>query len=312
MPKQNVLSIVDLGRDELEHLVSAGLHFKSRGCAPTNSLMGKSVGLYFERPSTRTRTSFFWATNKLGGRCIVYDAQDLQLRNGESRGDTGMALGLFIDALVVRTDEESATIREIGSGSANLRLINGLSADEHPTQAIADLITMRECFGSLRGRHLLYIGAANNTMNSLVMAASTVPELTVTILSPPQLSASASVRSVAARNAAAYGAEVRFIDSVGMIPRPVDVVYATRWESMGREPPLSGWREIQPLFRVTPELFSNITTDDAIFMHDLPATRGAEVTDDVMDGASSRVQMQAFNKGVSAAVCLEYLLAAAA
>jgi ornithine carbamoyltransferase len=264
--------------------------------------------LYFNRPSTRTRTSFFWAINKLGGNCILYNAADLQLGNGESAEDTAMALGLFLDVLVVRTDAPSDELYDLVRGSDRLRVINGLSADEHPTQVIADLITMKQEFSSLEDRHVLYIGASNNTSNSLILGASMVPKLRVSVVSPSALSTPSNVRDLAKKQAIGHGSSVSFLENIEELSQKVDVIYTTRWESMGSEPKLDGWRDILPRYRVSEDLMEKVGTNDCIFMHDMPATRGLEITDGALDGDRSRVRRQAFNKGVSAAICLEHVL----
>jgi ornithine carbamoyltransferase len=219
-----------------------------------------------------------------------------------------MALGLFLDALVVRTDAPSDELYDLVRGSERLRIINGLSADEHPTQAIADLITMRQEFSSLENRHVLYVGASNNTSNSLVLAASMVPKLRMSVVSPPALSTPQHVRDLAKQRSIEHGSSVSFLEDVEELRQKVDVIYTTRWESMGSEPKLDGWREILPRYRVSEDLMKKIGTGDCISMHDMPATRGSEITDGALDGDRSRVRRQAFNKGVSAAVCLEYAM----
>lgn len=313
--RRSLLSILDVDRETLAGLVERGVELTRRfpahrargaGARGDGRLAGKLVGLVFTKPSTRTRTSFFWATTWLGGACIVYDAAGLQLGNGESLEDTAMALSLHLDAAVVRTDgppEELEVLRRAGHG---MPVINALCRREHPTQAIADLVTMRGEFGALDGVHALYVGLPCNTMGSLVLACATLG-VRLTVLCPAPGPDDAWLRAAVARVDA--GGAIRFVERWEDVGERVDVVYATRWESMGHAPDLAGWRELRAGFVLDEARVASLLTPRGIVMHDLPATRGGEVTDAVLDGPRSRIRAQAFNKGIAAVVALERALA---
>lgn len=314
--RRSLLSILDLDAPALGGLVDRGLEL-TRACPahaartirllPSTRLSGKAVGLVFTKPSTRTRTSFFWAITQMGGDCLAYDGGGLQLGNGESLEDTAMALSRHLDAIVVRTDgppEELETLRRAADG---MPVINALCHREHPTQAIADLVTIKQEFGSFEGLHALYVGLPCNTMNSLVLAAAMIG-LRLTVLTPAGGSDDAWLRD--AVGALDAGRKIRFARRWEEVTEPVDVVYATRWESMGNAPALAAWRELRASFLLDESRVARVLTPRGIVMHDLPATRGGEVTDGVLDGPRSRIRAQAFNKGISAAVALERALAA--
>jgi ornithine carbamoyltransferase len=312
---RSLLSILDLDREGLARLVDRGLKLTAEFPAHQartvrarrdDRLAGKLVGLVFTKPSTRTRTSFFWAVTRMGGSCIVYDASGIQLGNGESLEDTAMAMSRHLDAAVVRTDgppEELETLRRAADG---MPIINALCAREHPTQAIADLVTIKHEFHTFGGLHALYVGLACNTMNSLVLASAMVG-LRMTVLTPATGSDDAWLRDAVAR--VDTERVIRFARRWEDVEAPADVVYTTRWESMGHAPRLEGWRELRAGFVLDEARVARLLSPRGIVMHDLPATRGGEVTDAVLDGPRSRIRAQAFNKGISAVVALERALA---
>jgi ornithine carbamoyltransferase len=308
---RSLISIQDLRPEELRDMVDEGCALSATGTEYAGMLRGKVVGLYFRQPSTRTRTSFFLAVHRMGGVSIQYGPGDLQLENGESIGDTAMIFDQVLEALVARTNGPESELRALAGGSRNLAVINALSEGEHPTQAIADLITIQQEFGSLAGRHILYIGAANNTSGSLLLAASRIPGLRITMAEPSAFRSPAHLVALARANALQSGAVVSFVDSPNLLPTPVDVVYTARWQSMGKEPTVPHWRSLLAQWRVDGRLMDRVSSKDTIFMHDLPASRGDEVTDAIMDGSRSRIRQQANNKTISAMVALKKTVAVA-
>jgi hypothetical protein len=203
-------------------MVDEGCALSVGGTDYADALRGKVVGLYFRQPSTRTRTSFFVAVHRMGGVSIQYGPGDLQLENGESIGDTAMIFDQVLDSLVVRTNGPESELRALAGGGRNLAVINALSEGEHPTQAIADLITIQQEFGSLAGRHILYIGAANNTSGSLLLAASRIPGLQITMVEPVELRSPAPLVELARANARQSGAVVSLLDSPDLLPAPAE------------------------------------------------------------------------------------------
>jgi ornithine carbamoyltransferase len=303
-----LISIDDVDGATLDELIRTGERLARGELDFTQALRGRLVGLLFSKPSTRTRTSFFAAVASMGGASIIYSAADLQTTTGEALEDTGMVLGLYLDALVMRTNgshEEMLTMAESGGG---LAVVNALSKTEHPTQAIADLITIRQEFGEVSGRHVLYIGAWNNTAASLVMALSKSPRTRVTLVLPERFAPDPGQLAAFRRHAAEAGSVVDLLHDPRALPRAVDVVYTTRWQSMGEEPDGPDWRESFRGFAVTRRLMGELAHERTIFMHDLPAHRGIEVEAEVLDGPASRIRRQSFNKMISAMCVLERCL----
>lgn len=305
---KHLISIDDLDGGLLHELVVTGQRLAAGDIDFSSALTGKSVGLYFSKPSTRTRTSFFAAVERMGGSSILYSAADWQTTTGETPEDTGMVLGLYLDALVLRTNGDSDEMERLAAGSDGMPVINALSKAEHPTQAIADLITIRQQFGELDGKHVLYIGAWNNTAASLVLALSKLPRASVTVATPEAFGPPPAQLDAARRNASESGAFVSVVNDPAETPRPADVVYTTRWQSMGEEPSAANWRESFRGFKVTHALMASVSRPGAIFLHDLPAHRDSEVEPGVIDGPASRIRQQAFNKMISAMCVLERCL----
>lgn len=301
-----LISIQDLTGAELHDLVVTGQRVSAGELDFSSALEGRLVGLYFSKPSTRTRTSFFSAVHRMGGSTIVYSAEDLQLTTGETLEDTGMVLGLYLDALVMRTNGLDDEMEAVASGG--IPVVNALSKAEHPTQAIADLITIRQEFGELGGRHVLYVGGWNNTTASLVYALSKMPRTTVTVATPAEFGPAAGQLDTARRNASENGSTVNVTHDPSALPRGVDVVYTSRWQTMGEVPSDAGWLDSFRGFRVTTAMMDSVADADTIFMHDLPAHRGSEVDAEVLDSPRSRIRRQAFNKMISAMCVLEMCL----
>jgi ornithine carbamoyltransferase len=314
----SLLSILDLDRTSLSRLVERGLELTRRcpthrastaAVLPPEQLSGKSVGLVFTKPSTRTRTSFFWAVTQMGGHCLAYDGGGLQLGNGESLEDTALAMTRHLDAIVVRTNGPPAELERLRDAGEGMPVINAMCYREHPTQTIADLVTLRQEFSSLDGLHLLYVGLPCNTMNSLVLGCALLG-VRMTALNPAAGPDDAWLRDAVAR--VDRSGVIRFARRWEELEAPVDAVYATRWESMGHAPDVASWRELRAGFVLDEARVARLLTPRGVVLHDLPATRGGEVTDAVLDGARSRIRAQAFNKGISAAVALERALPSSA
>jgi ornithine carbamoyltransferase len=304
----HLISIDDVDGATLDELIRTGERLADGELDFTKALSGRLVGLYFSKPSTRTRTSFFAAVAGMGGTSILYSAADLQTTTGEALEDTGMVLGLYLDALVMRTNgphREMSTLAESGGG---MPVVNALSKKEHPTQAIADLITIRQEFGEVSGRHVVYIGAWNNTAASLVLALSKLPRTRVTLALPERYGPDPGQWAAALRNAEESGSTVELLHDPRDLPRGVDVVYTTRWQSMGEEPDDPDWRESFRGFAITRRRMDELSHGRTIFLHDLPAHRDLEVEAAVLDGPASRIRRQAYNKMISAMCVLERCL----
>src|ERR1041384_1304117 len=179
---RHLLSLVEVGPDNLAHLIDRALAIASDP-ASVPSLAGKTVGIYFKRTSTRTRSAFTVAAIKLGAVPIAYGPADLQLLTGETISDTARVLSGYLDALVIRTNESIDEMRAFASQD-EMAVINAMSDTEHPTQAVADLVTIKEVFGRLRGVEILYVGEGNNTAAALALAVSLSPGMRLTLATP--------------------------------------------------------------------------------------------------------------------------------
>ncbi len=306
MAARHLLSIANLKPSDIEQITRRSVEIASKGFQ-TRSLDGKAVGIYFRKTSTRTRTSFTVGAARLGAITISYGPNDLQINTGETIDDTGKVLSGYLDVLVIRTAESLA---EMGALAAQDRMavINAMSENEHPTQALADLGTLTEHFGNLDNLKILYLGEGNNTASALALAFGRIPGAQLTILSPRGYALDQNVIDRARKWADLYGADIQQHHSVDGIREKVDVVYTTRWQTTGTTKNDPHWLKDFKPFKVTNDLFDRVSTSRTVFMHDLPAVRDAEVDADVLDGPKSIVLRQARYKLFSAMAVLEWCI----
>ena len=263
----DLLRIADLEADELHWLLDRAAAMKADHRGWLDAMPGASVACFFAKPSTRTRVSFEAAINRLGALPIMLRPDELQLGRGEPIADTARVLASYCAAIVIRTFEQSDI--EQMSEFSSVPVINALSDEHHPCQALADLLTIREHFDDLGGVRVAYIGADNNVARSLAEAGA-LADMEVVVCSPPDGDPVAAVQ----------GAQV---------------VYTDVWVSMGEDARRDKLvRRLEP-YRVTPELMA-AADPQAIFMHCLPAHRGEEVMPEVIDGPQSLVFAQAANR----------------
>ncbi|MGI5216150.1 ornithine carbamoyltransferase [Plantactinospora sp. CA-290183] len=302
---RNLISLADLSRSDLAHLVARAVRLGREGVRE-KTLTDRSVGIYFSKSSTRTRTAFWAAATRLGAHTVTYGPDDLQLVSGETLEDTGRVLAEYLDALVVRTNGPVDEMRRIGTNS-RLAVVNALSSDEHPTQAIADLTTLAEEFGALDGRHLLVVGEGNSSGSALALAAALTPGLRVTVLCPAGYEVPKDVRDTVDR-LGDNRAQVEQITNPADVQGPVDAVYTSRWQTMGVPKEDPDWLAAFEGFRIDEEFLGRVAAPHTVFLHDLPAVRGQEVTDEVLDGARSRAWRQAHHKMTAAMAVLEWCI----
>jgi ornithine carbamoyltransferase len=299
---RHVLTIADLGAADLLRLVDYSLLIAA-GRNHQQPLAGKAVGIYFRKSSTRTRTSFTVGAAKLGAQVITYGPADLQISTGETLRDTGNVLANYLDALVVRTNDPVTEMQEL-AGQGRMAVINAMSDNEHPTQAIADLVAIREALGRLAGVHVLYLGEGNNTAAALALSFARLPDMRLTLVTPPGYGVAPEILEAARALAAAagQGSAIEQHHDMERLPLGVDVVYTTRWLTMGVPKRDSDWLSIFRQYTITPAVMARVSKADGstIFMHDLPAMRGYEVVDAVLDGAQSIALRQAYHKMTSA------------
>ncbi len=298
MSARSLITTTDLAPEEVGLLVSDAAALRrqrpalNRGERRDTLLEGRTVALLFEKPSTRTRISFEVAVAELGGTPLPLSSADLQLGRGETVADTGAVLGRYVQAIVVRTFGQSRLV-ELAQ-SSGLPVINALTDEEHPCQALADLLTVHDEFGGFTGRTLTYVGDGNNVAHSLLLACASVG-LGVRVAHPEGYAPDPGIVAAAEARAATHGSEV----SVTTDPRAAaigsDVLYTDVWASMGQEDESAERARRFSGFQVDAAMLG-LTNDDAIVLHCLPAHRGEEISADVIDGIRSRVFDQAENR----------------
>ena len=286
---EQLLALLDLA-DELK--ADRAARVASDSSLIRRELRGRTVAMIFEKPSTRTRVSFQVGVSELGGHPLALSSSELQLGRGETVADTGAVLSRYVHAIVVRTFAQ-ARLDELAEG-AEVPVVNALTDEEHPCQALADLQTVREVFGGFDGRTLTYVGDGNNVAHSLLLAGAKVG-LSVRVAHPEGYAPDAAVLARAQQIAAGTGAEASATTDATAAVTGADVVYTDVWASMGQEGEAEArLRAFEP-YRVTPELFAH-SADGAVFLHCLPAHRGEEVSAEVIDGPASQVFDQAENR----------------
>ncbi|HEX3528957.1 MAG TPA: ornithine carbamoyltransferase [Thermoanaerobaculia bacterium] len=307
MTARHVLSIADLGTETLARLVEDGAAIARGEWDARKPLQGKTVGIYFKKSSTRTRTSFTVGAMKLGASTIAYGPSDLQITTGETLQDTARVLSNYLDALVIRTNESIAEMRELaGARVPILPIINAMSDNEHPTQALADLVCLKEAFGRLEDLHVLYIGEGNNTATALALAFGLLPRMHLTLVTPEGYGIPQEIVDQARGYAARSGSCIEQHHDMAALPQGPDIVYSTRWLTMGVQKKDDDWLDRFRPYTITPDVMARVSRPGTLFMHDLPAMRGYEVVDEVLDGPQSIAFRQAYHKMTSAMAVLNW------
>ncbi len=291
---RHFLSIADHSPAELEALLRLAVELKRERQAGGNQprLAGKVLAMVFQKPSLRTRVSFDMAMRHLGGDALYLSPDEIGLGKRESIADVSRVLSGYVDAIMARVFSH-AHILELAR-YAGVPVINGLSDFSHPCQAMADILTVQERFGDLRGRSLTFIGDGNNVAVSLLFACSRLG-MHFTLASPEGYDLPEQVVSVAKQFAAESGAHLRFVRDPHEAVRGAHVLYTDTWTSMGQEAETEKRRKVFPPYQVNAQLVSE-AQPDAIVMHCLPAHRGEEITDEVADGPHSVIFPQAENR----------------
>ncbi|MGD0319602.1 MAG: ornithine carbamoyltransferase [Nitrososphaerales archaeon] len=303
---RSILSLGDLSSAELDSLLGRAAHLKKEIKQGTelDSLKGKVVGVLFEKPSTRTRTSFEVATLRLGGHSLYLASNELQLSRGEPVKDTARILGRYLDVIVGRVYSQD-TLRQLAEFSG-ISIINGLSDTEHPTQIISDLLTIKEAKGKLKGLKLAFIGDGDNVCNSLLLGASMVG-MDMVVACPAGYTPNPDILRLAQANAAKSGASVSVVHDPKRAAAGADILYTDVWVSMGEEKERDRKMRAFKGFQINSNLLKH-AAKDAVVMHCLPAHRGLEITDEVIEGRQSVVWQQGENKLYGAAATLEFVV----
>jgi len=291
---KDLLDVAAVSRAEMESLLTLAAELKEkqyRGIAHP-LLEGKTLGLLFQKPSTRTRVSFEAGMNQLGGHALVLPMADIQLSRGESVADTARVLSRYLDGIVIRTYDH-ATVEE-WAREATMPVINGLTDLSHPCQALSDLLTIQEKKGRVKGIKIAYVGDGNNVANSLIEAAAKMG-MTIALGCPSGYQPDQHVVDVARLEAARTGAVIEVGHDPHVAVKEADVIYADVWISMGREREQARRLKVLAPYQVNSRLVAR-AKPDAIVMHCLPAHRGEEITAEVLDGPQSVIIDQAENR----------------
>jgi ornithine carbamoyltransferase len=303
---KSFLSVIDASKSDIDKILARAKMIKttiSRGRSLT-SLNGKIVGLLFEKPSTRTRTSFEVAARRLGGESIYLAANELQLSRGEPVKDTARILGAYLDGIVARVYAHD-TVAQLAKHSG-VPVVNALSDLEHPTQIISDLFTIQEAKKKLKGLNFAYVGDGNNVCNSLLLGAAT-EGMNICVACPEGYEPNQTILKQAEERARSTDSTVTIVHKPEEAAEGADVLYTDVWVSMGDEATKEKrLRDFQG-YQINSELLSKAKKDASV-MHCLPAHRDLEITDDVIEGKQSIVWEQGENKLYGAAAVLEWLL----
>jgi ornithine carbamoyltransferase len=289
---RHFLDLVELPAPELRAMIDSALRIKARGKsnpgASDRPLTGKTLAMIFDKPSTRTRVSFDIAMRQLGGDTVILTGQEMQLGRGESIGDTARVLSRYVDAIMIRTLNHE-TLAEFAR-HATVPVINGLTKTSHPCQVMADVMTFEEHRGPIKGRTIAWTGDANNVLTSWLHAAQRF-EFRLRVATPPELAPKKWLLDWVKGS----GAEIRVDTDPEQAVEGADCVVTDTWVSMGDRDADGHRHNLLTRYQVNAALMAR-AKPDALFMHCLPAHRGEEVTDEVIDGPHSVVFDEAENR----------------
>ena len=290
MQGKDLLSVSDLSGEDIRSLIQDAADMKARG--RLSLLSGKTLALVFEKPSLRTRVSFELAMRQLGGEAVYLSPDEVGLGKRESVADIARVLSRYVNAITARTFSHQTL--EVLANYSDVPVINALSDLEHPCQALADLLTIYEKKGELDGLTLAFVGDGNNVAHSLMLAAS-LTGMNFRIASPANYRVQERVLHLAQGYALDSGAEILCPEEPQQAVSGTDVVYTDAWMSMGQEAEAEERRQAFSGYQVNSELLS-LAKEDAILMHCLPAHRGEEVSESILDSPKSVVFDQAENR----------------
>ena len=303
---QDLLTVADIPRKKIGDLITLAKKLKAaHGKArPPFPLKGKTLGLIFEKPSTRTRVSFEAGMNQLGGQALFLASEKIQLSRGESLADTGKVLSRYLDGLVVRTFDQSAL--EEWAQHTSIPVINGLTDHCHPCQALADLLTIVEKKGRAKGLKLAYIGDGNNITHSLLEVGAKVG-MHVSVGCPPGYEPDSNIVKQAKAEGIQTGATIEVTHDPMEAAKNADAIYTDVWISMGQEDEHQPRMAAFAPYQVNGQLMKQ-AKPKGIVLHCLPAHRGEEISAEVLDGPQSVVLDQAENRlHIQKAILLEWL-----
>jgi ornithine carbamoyltransferase len=289
---KDILSIADLSHDSLHYILNESKRLKDVIEKRTGLLKNRTLGLFFEKPSTRTRVSFETATYQLGGNAIYLRSDELQLKRGEPIKDTARVLSSYLDGLIIRTYNQD-TLEQFAKYS-DIPVINALSDLEHPTQIICDFLTVLEAKGRLEDLNVTWVGDGNNVCNSLLLFCGIIG-LNILAACPAGYEPNSEILREAKEFAANSGSKIIVTNDPLRAVEKADVLYTDVWVSMGQEKGAVIKEKSFEGFQINAKLLKR-AKDDVVVMHCLPAHRGMEITDEVLEGEKSIVWKQAENK----------------
>jgi len=291
--KRDIVSVLDM-KDDFIDFITQGIELKNRfkKGEVNNSLTGKTLAMIFEKPSTRTRVSFETGMTQLGGHAIYLSPKDMQLGRGETIADTARVLSRMVDAILYRAYDHK-NVLELAKYST-VSVINGLDDEEHPTQIVADFMTIIEKKGKFQGLKFAYIGDGNNTLNSLLLSAAIVG-MDIYAATPEGYEPKKEYVKKSQDIAKKKGSKVIITNDPEEAAKDADVIYTDVWVSMGEEKEAEEKEKKFTRYQVNSKLVK-LAKNDYIFMHCLPAHRGKEVTDEVADSKNSVIFDEAENR----------------
>ncbi|MBQ2245474.1 MAG: ornithine carbamoyltransferase [Selenomonadales bacterium] len=291
---RDFLSLHDFTTEEIYQILdlAAELKEKQKKGETHHILKGKTLGMIFEKSSTRTRVSFEVGMYQLGGSALFLSNRDLQIGRGEPIRDTARVLSRYLDGIMIRTFE-GAKVEELAD-FASIPVINALTDEEHPCQVLADLQTIREHKGELKGLKMVYIGDGNNMVNSLMHGCAKVG-MDISVATPAGYEPMESMVAEAMEDAKAFGSKVEITQDILAAAKDADVVYTDVWASMGQEGEAEKRQKAFKDYQVNAAVMA-VAKPDAIVLHCLPAHRGEEITDEVIESKQSVVFDEAENR----------------
>ena len=292
MNKRDLISIDDLTAEEVAGLFRLAAEIKAEPERFARSLAGKSLAMIFQKSSTRTRVSFEVGTHQLGGSALFLSSSDIQLGRGESIEDTARVLSRYVDGVMARTFAHQDVVDL--AAHATVPVINGLTDELHPCQALADYFTLQEIFGDLLCRKIAYVGDGNNVAHSLLLGASRVG-MDIAVASPAGYQVKPRHLEAARRNAGVAGTAIDITEDPKEAVHGSSAVYTDVWASMGQEGESEERLGAFGGYSVDSALMAR-ALPEAVFLHCLPCHRGEEVAADVADGPQSRIFDQAENR----------------
>jgi len=292
---RHFLTLKDFTREEIEYLLdlAAKLKEEKKKGITGNRLKGKNIALLFEKPSTRTRCAFVVGARDEGAFPEYLGRDDIQLGHKESVADTARVLGRMFDGIEFRGFKHS-TVEELAK-FAGVPVWNGLTDEYHPTQILADMLTMKEHFGKLFGLEFVYVGDGRNNMANSLMIGMTKLGVNMTVLAPKSLFPSEDLINLCESYAKESDTKLLITDDINSVSG-ADVIYTDVWASMGEEDKAKERIELLKPYQVNKSLIEKIGKESTIFMHCLPAVKGYEVTEDVFESANSVVFDEAENR----------------